>query len=56
MCEENDYEAVGDTVLSAVVIWRLFGFLGPCHHCRARPQIADREHPLDVDGSFEYIE
>jgi hypothetical protein len=56
MCEENDCEVVGDTVLSAEDIWHLFGSVGPCQHCMARRQVADREQPLDVEGNFEYIE
>jgi len=53
VCEENDYETVGDTVLSSEDIWRLFGSVVPCYHCMARPHVADREHPLDVEGNFE---
>ena len=56
MCEENECAAVGDTVLSAEDIWRLFGSVGPCRHCVARPQVADREQPLDGENNFEYIE
>ena len=31
-------------------------FVCPCHHCMARPHVADGGTASDMEGSYEYIE
>ena len=39
--------------LQCVGLYESYGVVGPCHHCMARPQVADRGTASNMEGSCE---
>ena len=47
------YNALRRLTLIKLIVTR---FVGPCHHCMARPQVAEGGSASSMEGSCEYTE